>query len=217
MKHLMRKEILLAAPPITWIFLAGALLTMVPGYPILLSAFFVCFGLFQSFQLGRENNDILYTVLLPVRKRDAVLAKYGFVALVQFIGFLICETLTVIRMTVLSQASAYQSNALMNASPLFLAFVLLIFSAFNVLFVGGFFKTAYKIGVPFLSFGIVTLLLVFIGEAIHFVPGWEVFNTPSGAKLPLQFAFLAAALVIYLAATFLSCRASMRRFEKLDL
>lgn len=217
MKHLMRKEILLAAPPITWIFLAGALLTLVPGYPILLSAFFVCFGLFQSFQLGRENNDILYTVLLPVRKRDAVLAKYGFVALVEFIGFLICEILTVLRMTVLSQAPVYQSNALMNASPLFLAFVLLIFTAFNVLFVGGFFRTAFKIGVPFLSFGIVTLLLVFAGEAIHFVPGLAYFNEPKGAKLPLQFACLAAALVIYLAATWLSYTASARRFEKIDL
>ena len=217
MKHLMRKEILLASSPITWIFLAAAFLTLVPGYPILLSAFFICFGLFQSFQSTRENNDVLYSVLLPVRKRDFVSSKYAFVLLVQFIGFMICEILTVLRMTVLSGAPVYRQNALMNASPLFLAFALLIFAAFNVLFVGGYFRTVYKIGFPFLRFGIVTLLLVFLGEAIHFVPGLEYFNDPKGAKLPLQFAILCGALVIYLAATWLSYSSSVRRFEKIDL
>lgn len=217
MKHLIHKEITLASAPITWIFLAASLLTLVPGYPILISAFFICFGIFQSFQNGRETNDVLYTVLLPVRKRDYVAAKYSFVALIQMIGFLICGGLTVLRMTALSQAEVYQNNALMNASPAFLAFVLLIFAAFNVLFVGGYFKTAYKIGMPFLRFGIVTLLLVFAGESLHFFPGMRFFNTTYGERLPLQFGMLAGALLVYTVATQLSYRASARRFEKLDL
>ena len=53
MKNLVRKDLRLAVIPLTWIFLAAALLTLVPGYPILLSAFFICLGIFYSFQQGR--------------------------------------------------------------------------------------------------------------------------------------------------------------------
>ena len=63
----------------------------------------------------------------------------------QLAGFLLCAVLTAVRMSVLAQARPYVGNALMNATPLFLAFVLLIFAAFNVFFVGGFFRSGYRI------------------------------------------------------------------------
>lgn len=217
MIKLLNKEIRLCASPLSWIFLVAAGMTLLPGYPILMGAFFVCFGIFHSFQNGREANDVLYTVLLPVRKADFVRAKFVFTCCIQLIGFVLMAALTVLRMTALAGGKAYVGNALMNASPLFLAFVLLIFTAFNVLFIGGFFKTAYKFGGPFLSFGIASLLLIFVGEALHFFPGLGFLNTPSGERLGLQFALLAAAAVVYAPGTFFSCRASMARFEKIDL
>ena len=32
-------------------------MAFIPAYPILVGAFFVCFGIFRFFQSGRENND----------------------------------------------------------------------------------------------------------------------------------------------------------------
>ena len=217
MKNLLIKEFRLAASPLSWIFLVAAFMTLLPGYPILMGAFFVCFGVFHSFQNAREANDVLYTVLLPVRKADFVRAKYAFTCCIQLIGFVLMAALTALRMTALSGGKAYVSNALMNATPLFLAFALLIFTAFNVCFLGGFFRTAYKFGVPFLSYGIATLLLIFVGEALHFLPGLRFFNTTTGERLGLQFALLAAAAAVYALGTYASCRASMARFEKIDL
>lgn len=69
MKNLMRKEIKLSASLISFLFILFSMMTMVPGYPILVGAFFVCFGVFQSFQNACANNDILYTVLLPVKRQ----------------------------------------------------------------------------------------------------------------------------------------------------
>jgi hypothetical protein len=86
----------------------------------------------------------------------------------------------------------------MNATPLFLAFVLLIYTAFNGIFITGFFKTGYKLGMPFLRFGIATLLLVFAGEALHFFPGLAFFNAPGGERLGLQLGVLAVAAVVFL-------------------
>lgn len=216
MKDLLIKEFRLCASPLTWAMLAAGLLTLVPGYPILLGAFFICLGLFHSFQNSKETNDILFSVLLPVAKGDVVRAKYAFCGCIQLVGFLFMSVLTVIRMCFMSGAEVYRQNALMNAGPLFLAFVLLIFAAFNTFFLMRFFKTAYQTGMPFLYFGIAAFFLVVIGESLHFFPNLAFLNTPSGEKLGLQFLILAAACVVYCIATLASCHLSVKRMEKLD-
>lgn len=217
MKSLLNKEFKLAASPLAFIFLAFSLLTLLPGYPILCGAFFMGLGLFQSFQYSREANDTLYTVLLPVKKSDFVAAKYTFSCTIEMIGFVLCAALTVVRMTVLSGAGPYIRNALMNASPLFLAFTLLIFTAFNVFFIGGFFRTGYKMGIPFLLYGIAAGVIILLAETLHHLPGLAFLNTPSGERVGLQLVCLAAAAVIYAGATALSCRRSKTRFENIDL
>ena len=63
MKHLLNKEWRLAASPLSYIFLIAALMTMLPGYPILCSVFFINLGIFQSFQSAREANDIVFSAL----------------------------------------------------------------------------------------------------------------------------------------------------------
>ena len=68
MKLLLCKELRLTAAPITYVFLAFALMTLIPGYPILVGGFFITLGIFYTFQMARESNDILYTALLPCKK-----------------------------------------------------------------------------------------------------------------------------------------------------
>ena len=75
MKKLLNKELRLSAHPLSYLFLVFSLMALIPGYPILLGAFFICFGLFQTFQNGRETNDVLYSVLLPIGKKDVVKAE----------------------------------------------------------------------------------------------------------------------------------------------
>ena len=87
MKNLIYKELRLATPLLTFLFLAFSLMTFIPGYPILCGAFFMSFGIFQAYQLGREDNDILYSVLLPVSKRDVVKGKYLSAVILQLAGF----------------------------------------------------------------------------------------------------------------------------------
>lgn len=217
MKNLLKKEIKLASSPLTYFFLAFPAMTMLPGYPILLGAFFVCLGIFYSFQNGRETNDILYTVLLPVRKSDAVKAKYLFACFFQIIAFLAAALFTAIRMTVLKDAPVYRSNALMNANLTFLAFVLLMFAAFNVIFLGGFFRTAYGIGKPLLFFIIAAMVLIGAAETLHHLPGLSFLNDSEGAPVKTQCAVLLAAGLLYGLSTYASGVRAERRFERIDL
>lgn len=145
MIKLLRKEIQLAASPLSYFFIGFSLMAFVPGYPILVGSFFVCLGLFQSFQTAREANDLTYTALLPVAKRDVVRAKYAFCCFIEICYFTLTGAVTLIRMTLLSNAAVYRNNVLMNANLVYLAFVLLILGLFNAIFVGGFFSDCLQI------------------------------------------------------------------------
>jgi len=132
-------------------------------------------------------------------------------------AFCLFAVFTCVRMLWLSDSGVYKTNVLMGANPVFLAFVLLIFTAFNVVFIGGFFKTAYNFGKPFIAFLVMSFLLIGLGETLHHLPGlgWlnELGLDHAGRQLPV----LLAAAVAYAAATTVSCRTAQNRFEKIDL
>ena len=215
MKNLLNKELRLSAHLLSYLFLAFSLMALIPGYPILLGAFFICFGLFQTFQNGRETNDVLYSALLPIDKKDVVKARYIFVCLIQIIAFLLMAGLTALRMIFFASATPYVNNAMMNSNPVFLAWTLLIFALFNTLFVGLFYKTAYKFGKPFVAFIVASMLVICIAEVLHHLPGLEFLNTLD--RLPLQLMLMLFALAIFVLATIISCRTAQRNFELLDL
>lgn len=217
MKNLLMKEFRLATPFITYLFLGFALLTFIPGYPILCGAFFTCLGIFQGYQIHKDFNDILYSVLLPVSKRDVVKAKYFSVVILQMMAFLLCAIFTSIRMTFFSNAEVYENNVLMTANLIYLAFVLLIFACFNVIFLGGFFKTAYRIGKPFIIFVVANFMIIAIAETLHHIPGLQWMNTLDFLFVEKQAAILAVAIALYAVGTAISCRMSCLRFQKLDL
>lgn len=216
MGKLLYKEMRLAASPLSYIFLLFTLMTLIPGYPILCSGFFVSFGIFQTFQQAREYDDIIYTALLPTKKKDIVSAKYLFTVMIQMIGFLLCTLLTILRMTKMKDAVAYTTNPMMNANFFYLGFVLLIFAVFNMFFLGGFFKTAYLIGKPFFQASAIIFLLILVGEALHHFPGLEDLNNTSGTS-PFQNVVLTLGIVLYIVGTLISYKKSVKHFEKIDL
>lgn len=215
MKSLLNKELRLSAHILSFLFLAFALMTLIPGYPILVGAFFVCLGIFQTFQGSRENNDVLYTVLLPVEKGDAVRARFLFVCFIQLAAFVLMGVLTAVRMTLWGDAAVYVSNPMMNSNPVYLGWVLLVFALFNGIFVGPFYKTAYKFGKPFVTFIVVSFLVVAAAETLHHIPGLTFLNGTE--RLGTQIVILAAAMGLYALVTFLSCRRAVRVFETIDL
>ncbi len=217
MTDMLKKEMKLSASVLSYIFIAFSAMTLIPGYPILMSAFFVCFGIFQSVQLCRETNDIIYSALLPVAKRDVVRGKYAFALLIEGCGFVLMAGFTLLRMTLLADAPAYRNNALMNANLVFLGFALLVFGCFNLIFLGGFFRTAYRYGKPFVFFIIVFFFIAGIAESLHHFPGFAPLNAFGFTEMPLQLAALATGAAAFILMTAASQAASIRNFEATDL
>ena len=217
MRNILRKEMRLSASILSYLFIPFGLMFLVPGYPILCGAFFVSLGLFQSFQTAREANDIVFSALLPIAKSDIVKGKYLFVCLIESCAFLLMALSAGLRMTVLSQSAVYRSNALMNANFFALGAACVIFGLFNWIFVGGFFKTAWKLGRAFVTFIIACFLLIFAAEALHHIPGLEILNAFGTDEIVIQLVMLAAGICIFLLATVLSCRKACKTFEAIDL
>ncbi|HBN96528.1 MAG TPA: hypothetical protein DDZ66_09520 [Firmicutes bacterium] len=62
---------------------------------------FGCLGPFITFMYGRETNDIYYTALLPVKKRDIVKSKCALVVLAQVAQLLISLPFALLRVGLL--------------------------------------------------------------------------------------------------------------------
>lgn len=217
MLNILRKEMRLSASIISYLFVLFGFMFLLPGYPILCGAFFVCLGLFQSFQTAREANDIVFSALLPLAKTDVVKGKYLFVCLLEICACLLMAVAVVLRMTVFSQSVVYRSNALMNANLFALGMACVIFGLFNWIFVSGFFKTAYKFGRPFVLFIIVTFLVIIAAESLHYVPGLETLNAFGTENMVMQAMLFTAGIIVFLLVTALSCRRACIHFEKIDL
>ena len=217
MRNVMLKEMKLSASPLCYFFILFGLMFFLPGYPVLCGAFFSALGLFQGFQYAREANDIEFSVLLPISKKDVVRGKYLFVCFIEACTLVLMLAAVLIRMTVLSDSIVYRSNAMMNANLFAVGGALFIFGLFNVIFLGGFFKTAYKIGKPFVIFVIAGFLAIFVLEALHHIPGLETLNAFGTDHIGSQFGLLLAGLAAFLVMTLLSYRRACRNFEKIDL
>ena len=217
MRNIMRKEMKLSASLLSYLFILFGLMFFLPGYPILCGAFFTTLGVFQGFQYAREANDLVFSALLPIRKRDVVKGKYLFVCFIELCCLLLMLAAALVRMTALADSAVYRANALMNANLFALGGALLIFGLFNTVFLGGYFRTAYKLGKPFVFYTVAAFLAIVVLEALHHVPGLEALNAFGFDRLGLQLGALLACLAAFLLMTLLSYRASCRRFEKIDL
>lgn len=217
MRNIMRKEMKLCASPITYLFILFGLMFFIPGYPVLCGVFFVTLGIFQGFQYAREANDIAFSVVLPIRKKDVVKGKYLFVCFIELCSLILMLAVAIIRMTLLSEAAVYRNNAMMNANLFAVGGALVAFGLFNAIFLGGFFKTAYNQGRPFVTYIIVAFLVIGAFESLHHIPGVQIVNAFGLEHIGFQLIMLLAGLILFLLMTGLSYRTACRNFEVVDL
>lgn len=217
MSDLLYKEMKLSASVIAYLFILFGLMFFIPGYPILCGAFFSTLGLFKSFEYAREANDTVFSVLLPVAKKDVVKGRFAFACFIELCTAVLMGIVVIIRMTILADVALYRNNAMMNANLFALGAAFVIFGLFNMIFVGGFFRTGYKTGKPFLIYMVVAFIVIAIFEAIHHVPGFEVFNAFGTDNVIIQIVMLIVGLLLWLFMTMLSLGKACKDFEKIDL
>ncbi|NMA85231.1 MAG: ABC-2 transporter permease [Epulopiscium sp.] len=213
MFNLLYKELRLAAHPNLFIFTLLGALVIVPAYPYGMVFLFGCLGPYITFMYGRETNDIYYTALLPVQKRDTVKAKCLLMVLAQMTQLLISLPFAVLRLRVLPNGNP----AGIEANLAYYGFGFMIYSIFNFILLTQFFKTAYKVGKAFLLAIIPAALGVIIMEVIVHIPEFKWLDSVEADLLLKQLPILVIGILIYIFSMLIAYKISANRFQRVDL
>lgn len=227
MKNLLYKEFRLSMQPLVLIFFLGAFMLLIPNYMYLVPCFFTGNSIFNSIQINSANNDILYTALLPVSKRESVKAKYLFVVIIQLIMILLFIPMMFLNHKIVGMPN----KGGIDACPAMLGGAFLTYAVFNLTFLPIYYKRGFKADRAFLFstfavFGFIFLFECFfitaaaLSEKVPFFKLIErtidIWPQNSGALLA-QLCFAAVCAGLYAFITWLGIRRCCRIFEKVDI
>ena len=215
MRNLYYKELKLALHPTTYLFVVFGAMLLIPNYSYYVAFFYVSLGMFFICQSGRENKDIPFTVMLPVRKRDIVTARMLLAVTVELLQLLLAVPFALLRqrMPVGPNAAGLDANIALFGSAL------VLFGLFNLVFFTRYYKAPDKVGRAFVWGSIAVAVYVVLAEAcVHAVP-WvkNVLDTPDPQHLGAKLAVLAAGAAVWAVLTLLTWKRAQKSFEALDL
>jgi hypothetical protein len=215
MNKLLYKEFKLSVHLTSYLFLFLGAMLLIPNYPYYVVLFYQTLGIFFMFITGNATNDVYFTTLLPIRKRDAVKARVITIIIFELLQIIVSIPFAILRYVI----NPAQNAAGMEANIAFFGLAFMMFGVFNVVFLPGFYKTAYKTGAPYLWSCLAMVLFVAIVEAvIQLVPDVQMaLDTTSTAFLPQQLFVLIVGIIVFGVLTVIAHTQSVKRFEQLDL
>lgn len=215
MSRLLKKEFLLSMHPVTPLMLLLSAMVMIPNYPYTVMFFYMTLAVFFTCMMGRENQDVIYTMSLPVAKKDIVKARISFVVILEMLQMLLMVPFCILRQNV----NPMGNEAGMDANIALLAEGFLLFGIFNLMFFYSYYKNVDKVGVSFVKATVVFFVLVVVDVvATHAVPFVrDYLDTPDPEYLIQKLITLTICALGYLGMTIWVCRISIKNFEKQDL
>lgn len=213
MQKILNKEFKLCMNTATAFFLLFGLMVFIPGYPYYVSFLYFCLGVFFISLYGRENHDIEYMLTLPIKKSDVVRGRYLFIGVLELIMWLITAGFVMIRLF----AADYPNAAGIDANVAFLGLSLVMLAGFNAIYFGGYYKNVEKPGKPLVGGFIWIGLFILAAEVPCFIePTKSYLDTMELSAQIKQLPVLAAGIIIYCVVMAVSCKSSIKRFEKQD-
>jgi len=215
MKDLLYKEFKLAMHPTCFIFLLMAFMLLIPNYPYYVAFFYQTLGIFFIFVGGQANNDVYFTTLLPVPKRDTVKARFGVIVIMELAQIVVSIPFAILR----NSLNPLENQAGMEANIALFGLVFMMYAIFNMVFLPIFYKTAFNIGLPYvIACG---AMAIFVGAAeasIQLIPALKTtLDTLNPNYLPQQLAVLLFGILVFSFMTTLAYLKSAALFEKIDL
>ena len=211
---LLNKEFKLSIHPTNIIFLSLVLMMMIPNYPYYVNFFYMTLGIFFMCLTGRENKDIYYMLMLPVRKSDIVKARVSTIVIFELVQFVLAVPVTILRNVVIKEGNA----AGMDANIAFFGIALVMTGLFNLVFLSIYYGDTNKVGKAFIFGSTAEFMFMGIAEVLtHTVPFFkDVLDTPDPLNLTPKLIVLALGIVIYAALTVIAYGKSVKSFNRLD-
>lgn len=215
MKNLLKKEILLSMHPTALIFLSLSMMLLIPNYPYYVTFFYTGLAVFFTCLNGRENNDVCYTLSLPVSKKSIVKARFSFVILLE-----LAQVLIAVPFAALRQAMPLPGNQVgMDANVAFFGLSFLLLGIFNDVFFTVYYKDVTKVGKAFALSSIAETFYIILAEScVHAIPFFrDKLDTPDSAYLSIKLVVLFVGIAFYIVLTGAAYQKSVKNFDKLDV
>lgn len=216
MKALINKEFKLGIHPSCYFAFLFPLMVFIPNYPLVVSFIFPL-SLFPNviLSLMSENNDLEFSLLLPIGKKQYVASK--------MFTFLFLELVTVlISVPLVLSCYFFLPSSLENTpgltSPLSLyATILIGYGIFNFLLFTIYYKTAPKRIMAYLASLFVTVAwLCFVGIIFAFIPNvGDALNKQAGLMYQLIYFFVG--LLLFVIMTILTYFISVKELKNKNL
>jgi len=216
MKDLLYKDFKLFWHPFIFLILLFGTFLLIPHWPYFIAfGYIIWIGFVTAYFMGRSNQDIFFTVSLPVRKKDAVLARVCTVAVIELLQIIVAIPFAVLHNVIYQ----HNNNAGMNPNFAFFGSLFIMYGIFNIIFLPGFYKTAYNVGKP-MVLGVLasTVFAIASNIAVMLVPVLNTTLNGLGAiNLACQFPVLLAGIMLFMLLTWFAYKISANRFEKVDV
>lgn len=215
MKNLLKKEIFLSMHPTAVIFLSFSLMLIIPNYPYYVTFFYTSLAIFFTCLNGRENNDVFYSLTLPITKKSIVTSRFAFVILLELAQLIIAVPFAIIRQSMPLPGNQVGMDA--NIALFGLSFIL--FGLFNYIFFVTYYKNVNTVGKAFLKGSTAIFAYIIVAEACtHVIPFVrDYLDTKDPQYLNYKLIVLIIGIIIYTLLTFMSYKKSVRSFDALDL
>ena len=213
MMTLLHKEILLVAHPTSIVFAFLGCLVLVPSYPYSVIFMFGCLAPYITFLNARETNDVWYTAVLPVTKRESVLGKCLLVVFFQLFQLLFSIPFAILR----SALKTANNPVGLDATVAWYGFGLILYAVFDFVFLTAFYKNAYQVGKSFVLAAIPMIFLMVATESTAYIPALVWMDSCQPEHLLTQLPILLIGILCYALLVPLAYRISAKHFEKVDL
>lgn len=212
-KCLIKKEFLLTAHPMTFVFTFFGIMLIIPNYIYYVAFFYTTLGIFFDFMNGRENRDTYFNAILPVSKKEVVKAKTAFVWIIETASVVFAVPFAILSRTINPNGS---NLAGIEANVAFFGLSLIMYSLFNAVFLNEFFKTAYKAGKAFVFGSIATAVFVLVAETADHMPVIGDYLEGKYGQL-IQLPLLFVGIAIFTVSFFVVNIQCAKKYEKVDL
>ena len=210
---LLYKEMRIVAHPTSIVFAFLGCLVLVPSYPYSVIFMFGCLAPYITFLNARETNDVWYTAVLPVTKRESVMGKCVLV-----VSFQLFQLLFSIPFVLLRNTLNIENNPVgLDATVAWYGLGFFLYAVFDLAFLTTFYKNGYKVGKSFIFATIPMVLLMVAIESTAHIPALTWVDSYQPKHLLIQLPILLAGIVFYGVFVSLAYRISAKRFEKVDL
>ncbi|MCR8642952.1 ABC-2 transporter permease [Paenibacillus sp. N1-5-1-14] len=217
MYNLVMKDLRLGINPwfLLFPFVISALM-LVPSWLYFLVPLYFCWitipNIFGGF---KTQNDLMFTTMMPVTKKDIVKARVTVIVILELLHLVTALIYGLITLRLYPYLTYYFFSPHLGFWGL--CFVML--AIFNIIFISMYYKTAYKYGGATAASIVGAMIFAGVAQWVGIQSPWvyDIFNGSGANNTALQLSILIVGIVVFIAFTMLAYRIAVRRFLKVEI